>query len=674
MNIWAVLGVQPGSDRETVRRAYARKLRITNPEDDPEGFKQLRQAYELAMRGADRRQVTADQEAPRGAAPDPDVGAGVGEAAIAQETSSSPEQAAMQAHADAMLAALQSSDPQRWRDAIAPLQDLLASPALDELELRRNFEHWLSHQIASHAPRSDCLIPDAIAFFGWDRVGYRIPSPAIAAILRRQDEQAQAEQIAHPDHPLHRGWIALATAKSPDWMLRLNALRPNLRRQVRALLLRIQAYPGLSYYLEPETVNWWRNYLARPHLHEAAMFFPICWLFSWAALIASRGGVAPTGIDAATATPLGLVLAVGYWRLARRRVVPALDEAQVNTLHWAWIVGLFASISGAIFLPALPWGLGLLTAAAAIVLLAQDLAIRLWPASSVVAGDDGRMLWPVFGAFIASVAMEADRLLQWLVVAAMILLGWYRGRDAIIIRLGRWPIWLNRALPWAAAAGLLAITALSSITDRVGPVYRASLYIALVLATLRVAVILEPNRLYRQFLGRGGWAALVLFWFCSMPSPQIPTQPQSPVQVPLAPQLPDPNFSKPPAPELAPPPPIIVCPSVAADKRAHPGRTQARECGSMSDWFRGVDYPPYVGKSNGTGITRISATIRTDGRVSGCHVMRSSGSEALDRITCRVIEDRARFLPARDEDGRALKSQFIGIMHWRMESERAPVQ
>lgn len=47
--IFAVLGIERTKDEDAIRAAYRVLLPMTNPEDDPEGFKRLREAYEKAL-------------------------------------------------------------------------------------------------------------------------------------------------------------------------------------------------------------------------------------------------------------------------------------------------------------------------------------------------------------------------------------------------------------------------------------------------------------------------------------------------------------------------------------------------------------------------------------------------------------------------------------------------
>lgn len=66
MDIWNTLGIQATKDKAALKQAYRTKLTAVNPEDDPEGFMELRQAYEEAVRLADEEENIAGDESAMG--------------------------------------------------------------------------------------------------------------------------------------------------------------------------------------------------------------------------------------------------------------------------------------------------------------------------------------------------------------------------------------------------------------------------------------------------------------------------------------------------------------------------------------------------------------------------------------------------------------------------------
>ncbi|HDK7337915.1 TPA: hypothetical protein PTV96_000327 [Cronobacter sakazakii] len=63
MRALEILGLEPGADERAIKRAYARLLKVCRPDDDPQGFLQLRDAYETALEQARRGVADGDDDA-----------------------------------------------------------------------------------------------------------------------------------------------------------------------------------------------------------------------------------------------------------------------------------------------------------------------------------------------------------------------------------------------------------------------------------------------------------------------------------------------------------------------------------------------------------------------------------------------------------------------------------
>jgi hypothetical protein len=62
MSPWALLGIAPTTDAAAIRRAYARELKLTRPDEDPEGFQRLVQARDAALKRAAERSWEEETE------------------------------------------------------------------------------------------------------------------------------------------------------------------------------------------------------------------------------------------------------------------------------------------------------------------------------------------------------------------------------------------------------------------------------------------------------------------------------------------------------------------------------------------------------------------------------------------------------------------------------------
>ena len=79
-----------------------------------------------------------------------------------------------------------------------------------------------------------------------------------------------------------------------------------------------------------------------------------------------------------------------------------------------------------------------------------------------------------------------------------------------------------------------------------------------------------------------------------------------------------------------------------------------------------TDYPSAARRNEEQGTVRVSFTVGTDGRVSNCSVVQSSGSSSLDSTTCRIFQSRFRYRPARDSAGNAMSTTVRSSVTWEL--------
>ena len=94
---------------------------------------------------------------------------------------------------------------------------------------------------------------------------------------------------------------------------------------------------------------------------------------------------------------------------------------------------------------------------------------------------------------------------------------------------------------------------------------------------------------------------------------------------------------------------------VAAAPRGDPGR-----------WITDDDFRTVWINRGYSGIAGFTLSIDAAGRVTDCSLIRSTGHEALDTATCRLLERRARFDPARNAAGDPVPGTFNSSVNWQI--------
>ena len=88
--------------------------------------------------------------------------------------------------------------------------------------------------------------------------------------------------------------------------------------------------------------------------------------------------------------------------------------------------------------------------------------------------------------------------------------------------------------------------------------------------------------------------------------------------------------------------------------------------GNAGRWVTTNDYPSRSLREEEEGVTTVTLTIDSSGRVSNCRVSGSSGHSRLDEATCSNMQRRARFNPAKDKAGNPTTGTYTQSVRWQI--------
>lgn len=302
-NAWAVLGIAPTTDTMVIRAAYAACLKKTNPEDDAEGFKELRSAYERALQEASWRTQYPEDYAD---ADDEDEG-GDSEETV-NEQAGGEDVVSEQVGADSAVEIEvdpndvvtypvdepeasysppphDQADPElaehytarsRLMDALArgaPADEIVAaydgvfrSSAMQRVGVYVDTETWMVQVLHRMLPASEALIDRTIADFGWTDADAQIRRDAGSAVLalraRLFNEKAGERflaRVSNPKHEFHTAWKLLSKP-----MDQTNALGRFISLRHAGVVLRLLVYMEDRVHagfgrVDYAMLEWWRG-------------------------------------------------------------------------------------------------------------------------------------------------------------------------------------------------------------------------------------------------------------------------------------------------------------------------------------------------------------------------------------------------------------------------------
>jgi TonB family protein len=87
---------------------------------------------------------------------------------------------------------------------------------------------------------------------------------------------------------------------------------------------------------------------------------------------------------------------------------------------------------------------------------------------------------------------------------------------------------------------------------------------------------------------------------------------------------------------------------------------------SPGNWLRSSDYPRSLLRKGAQGIVHFRLSVDSEGKVSECHIQRSTRPKGFDDAVCGALMRRATFRPALDAEGNPTASYYINTVQFMM--------
>lgn len=282
VDIWQILNIARTEDAREIKRAYARQLKLSRPDDDPVAFQRLRDAYDQALQMAARGQEAVSTPAAKtSVAPAADAASASGLAEKNPVSRTKQDDSRPSTATDEIGFAV--ADPQKeaailwqeWLNAAGGmhLKTLDARQAMANFSVREAFEH-LALRYSASAACSDQTRATLMTHFDWsDRIKqlHQIDAQATKEMLGRHNAACALSHL----HESGRFNTALALLMSPPPASSRRLNNADFTHRMLELIQIIQRHHPdlLAYKINADAFIWWEQQArAKKYFTDTAVY------------------------------------------------------------------------------------------------------------------------------------------------------------------------------------------------------------------------------------------------------------------------------------------------------------------------------------------------------------------------------------------------------------------